>query len=144
MSKIKEVIGYNKITEVPQVPSFFKGIINLRGRIISIVDLRVKLGQKSREWEPKKTCIIITETDDLTIGAIVDTVDEVMGVNENEICDKLELSTNIDRSFITGVTNTGDDSVVLFLSLEKLFSRDELKILSSKNQLFFVEEIYEL
>ncbi|MGF1766773.1 chemotaxis protein CheW [Enterovibrio makurazakiensis] len=128
LSSVKEVIGLVKVTPIPHVPPFFKGLINLRGRIISVIDLRLKLGLLEKEYEPKKTSIVISDVNDLTIGSIVDDVNEVVGFDEEQIERDLEISHSVRRDYITGVAKA-KDNLVLLLDIHKVLDSEELEMI---------------
>ena len=104
--KIREIIRLQKITPVPQMPPFVKGVINLRGRVIPIVDLRVKFGLKAEFTE--RTCIIVVQvklpTDQVVqMGLIVDSVEEVVNLNATEIEPTPEFGAKVDTSYLLGM-----------------------------------------
>ena len=103
--KIREIIRLQKITPVPQMPPFVKGVINLRGRVIPIVDLRVKFGLKAEFTE--RTCIIVVQvklpTDQVVqMGLIVDSVEEVVNLNATEIEPTPDFGAKVDTSYLLG------------------------------------------
>ncbi|WP_283132568.1 chemotaxis protein CheW [Enterovibrio norvegicus] len=128
LSSVKEVIGLVKVTPIPHVPPFFKGLINLRGRIISVIDLRLKLGLEETEYEAKRTSIVISDVNALTIGSIVDDVNEVIGFDEEQIERELEISHSIKRDYIAGVAKA-KDNLVLLLDINKVLDPDDLDII---------------
>ena len=130
LSSVKEVIGLAKITPIPHVPCFFKGLINLRGKIISVIDLRLKLEFPEIEYQAKKTSIIITDVNGLTIGTIVDDVDEVVGFTDEQLDENLDIATTVQREYILGVAKADDDRLVLMLDIEKLLTADELELMT--------------
>ncbi len=104
--KVREIIRLQKITPVPQMPEFVKGVINLRGRVIPIVDLRVKFGLKAEFSE--RTCTVVVQvrqSSDQTIqmGLIVDSVEEVVTLNANEIEPTPEFGARVDTSYLLGM-----------------------------------------
>ncbi|OFZ39171.1 MAG: hypothetical protein A2504_16055 [Bdellovibrionales bacterium RIFOXYD12_FULL_39_22] len=127
---VKEIIGSVEITPIPQVPNFFKGLINLRGDIISVIDLRTKLSiAPSSKLALKKTSIIIVEIEGIKIGTVVDDVDEVVGLEQNQIERSLEIQGNVSSKFVTGVAKQEKQNLVLLLDIGKVLSIDELKML---------------
>ncbi len=130
LSSVKEVIGLTEITEVPQVPSFFQGLINLRGKIISVIDLRKKMGLPSAEYEPKKTSIIITEMQDVVLGVVVDDVDEVASYEkEQQIEESIDVQGKISKEYLQGVAKTEDSKLVLLMNINKILSLSDLTII---------------
>ena len=132
LSTVKEVIGLTSIMPLPHVPDFFKGLINLRGRIISVIDLRIKLGLPSSEYIPKKTSIIITDVNELTIGTIVDNVEEVVGFDCKQVENNIDISSSVHRNYILGVAKAKENKLVLLLDIRKVLSPDELELIEKK------------
>jgi purine-binding chemotaxis protein CheW len=125
LTAVKEVIGMTDFTPVPGVPSFFKGLINLRGSIHSIIDLRNKLQLPEASYQPKKTSIVIVEIDGLTLGAIVDDVCEVIGLETDQIQRNLSISSNINREYIVGVAKGSDSNLTLLLDIVRVVNTEE-------------------
>lgn len=128
LNKVKEVIRLAKITHVPHVPTFFKGIINLRGKIISVMDLRAKMGLAQEEYKPKQTCIVITEVDGMTLGAIVDDVLEVAGYEAADVESTLDIQSEVARDFVIGVAKREGD-LTLLLDIGKTLDVEALSYL---------------
>ena len=133
LSSVKEVIGLTEITKVPNVPDFFVGLINLRGQIISVLDLRKKLKLPEEKYKDKKTTIIITEFENVTIGTIVDDVKEVANFESSQIENKLDIQSSLGREFMTGVAKTNDNKLTLLLNIGKVLSLDERVLLKEKS-----------
>jgi purine-binding chemotaxis protein CheW len=133
LSSVKEVIGLTDITEIPQVPSYFQGLINLRGKIISVIDLRKKMGISKAEYEPKKTSIIITEIQGVDLGVIVDDVEEVASYEkESQIEESIDVQGAVSREYLQGVAKTEDDKSVLLMNMDKILSSSDLAVLKQK------------
>ncbi len=126
LSQVKEVIGLTKITPLPDVPKYFKGLINLRGRIISTLDLRTKLGFANADAKVKKPCIVISEVSGALIGTIVDDVTEVIGIQDNDIERQLNITSTISREYITGVAKFENRPLTLLLDIAKVLNVGEL------------------
>jgi purine-binding chemotaxis protein CheW len=124
ISKIKEIIAPIHITHIPKTPEFIKGIINLRGSIIPVVDIRLKFGMDEKEFNID-TAIIIYEVDGISIGFIVDQVEDVILLDDDHIVDTPNFGNNIDTSFIDKVAEIEDD-VVMLLNLQQIFEATEL------------------
>lgn len=126
---VQEIIQMMKITTVPQTPDYIKGIINLRGRVIGIVDLRHKFGLPEVE-ETSETCIIVVEVSALdspmTFGIIVDSVSEVIDVQESDIEDPPTFGSQIQTDFIRGLGKIGG-KVKILLDIDRVLSFDEMK-----------------
>lgn len=129
LSSVKEVIGLTEITGIPQVPDFFKGLINLRGRIISVLDLRAKLHLPPAEYEEKKTCIIIVEIQDLVIGIIVDDVQQVAGFMSDQIEADIDIQSSVHRDAITGVAKADQRKLIVLLDIGKALHADDMILL---------------
>ncbi len=131
--KVKEIIGIMKITEMPQMPAFMKGVINLRDHIIPIVDLRQKFGMPAVE-HTERTCIIVIEVtrDDQgasTIGIIVDGVSEVANIKEEQVEQPPTFSADVDTRYILGMAKV-DGDVKILLDIDKALSGSELESLT--------------
>lgn len=130
---IKEIIGMMDITRVPRLPNFIKGVLNLRGKIIPVIDLRLKFGLDSRDYDDR-TSIIVVElmTTDvvLTSGIVVDKVNEVLDIDTSEIEPPPKYGADVDQAFLTGIGKV-KDSVIMLLDVAKILSTDEIKILET-------------
>jgi len=134
LSTVKEVIGMTNITPIPHVPKFFKGLINLRGKIISVIDLRIKLALPQVPYQAKQTSIIITDVNDLTIGTIVDDVQEVIGFEQEQIETELDIASSVQREYIDGVAKSEDNTLVLLLDIRKVLDEEELELISRESE----------
>lgn len=125
LSLIKEVIAVVDITPIPQVAVYYRGMINLRGQVISVIDLRLKLGLKDRPVDPKKTSILISHVGDIQLGAIVDEVIEVVAYEESQI--DLEARPSGDRNHdgVYGVAKEANGSLTLLLDLKLALANTE-------------------
>ena len=126
--KVKEIIGMMPVTSVPQTPEFLKGVINLRGKVIPVVDLRTKFGMPFRE-DTDKTCIIVVQIERngqlATMGIIVDEVSEVLDINADQIDPPPEFGMNIRTDFILGIGKL-EQKVVILLDVDKVLSEGEI------------------
>jgi purine-binding chemotaxis protein CheW len=126
--KVKEINGMMPITSVPRTPEFVKGVINLRGKVIPVVDLRVKFGMKSIDYTDR-TCIIVVEIDSdagtLLIGIVVDSVSEVLNIREEEIEETPNFGTRLRHDYILGMAKR-DGGVKILLNIDKVLSADEI------------------
>lgn len=134
LSTVKEIIGMTEITNIPQMPTFFTGLINLRGRIISVMDLRKKIGVNASEYMPKKTSIIIVDIDGLLLGAIVDDVKEVENLDLSQIEKDIDLKKTSHREYISGVVKSKNAGLTLLLDIEKTLDSQELATLRSEKR----------
>lgn len=116
LSQTREIIEYSGITEVPLMPSFLRGVINLRGEVVPVIDLSVRLGRKPIEVQ-KRTCIIVVEMQNNdqnhVLGLLADGVSEVIEMDEENIEDAPSFGANIRADFIQGIAKQGDAFVVL-------------------------------
>jgi purine-binding chemotaxis protein CheW len=126
--KVREIIGMLPVTPVPQTPMFLKGVINLRGQVIPVVDLRLKFGLPDEEYT-ERTSIIVVEVKGLSanipIGIVVDTVSEVINIQAREIEPAPAFGSTIDTNFILGMAKTGD-GVKILLNIDFVLSAEEL------------------
>ncbi len=132
ITKVREVLDYTKITKVPKTPPFMKGVINVRGGVVPVVDLRLKFGMSSIQ-QTVDTCIIIVEInvdDEQTLlGALADQVREVMELDPSLIEPPPKIGTRLDTDFIKGM-GKHDDEFIIILNIEKIFSVEELTAVS--------------
>jgi len=120
---VTEIINMQPITVVPEVPVFMKGIINLRGTIIPVMDVRLRFRKEPREYNDR-TCIIVIHFEGTTIGLIVDAVAEVLSIQDSDIVDPPKMNQASQR-YIRGVGKVGD-RVKLLLDCSKLLTDEEL------------------
>ena len=130
--KVREIIGLMDITSVPRTPDYVRGVINLRGTIIPVVDLRKKFGMESTE-ETEQSCIIVVEVTkndgSEAIGVFVDAVSEVLDIAENDIEKAPSLGADVNTDFILGMAKI-KDSVKILLNVEKVLTTEEVIELS--------------
>ncbi len=128
---IKEIIGFSKLTHVPMVPDFIKGIINLRGLVVPVIDLSIRFGWDASEVN-KRSCIVILELaheeQTLEIGVSIDSVSEVIELTENDIGPAPSFGSKIRTDFISKMIKIEDEFVVV-LDVEKVLSIDELSMM---------------
>ena len=128
----REIIRIMEITDVPKAPPFIKGVINLRGKIIPVIDLRIKFGLAEKQYD-EKTCIIIIEINEeeksRPMGVIVDTVSEVLNIQDDEIAPPPEFNNQDQMDFLYGIGKI-KDRIIWLLNLDKIVSCDELVIIN--------------
>ena len=128
INKIREVLELSTITKVPRTPDFMCGVINLRGGVVPVIDLRIKFGIKVAE-RTVDTCIIIVEVmldgETTLIGALVDSVQEVSEFESNQIEPAPRLGTGMNTEFIEGMGKR-DSDFIMILDMDRVFSSDEL------------------
>ena len=129
--KVKEIIGIVPITPVPQTPDFVKGVINLRGKVIPIVDLRLRFGMHSLDYA-ERTCIIVveihSESNMVLIGMVVDSVSEVLNVDGGDIEAAPAFGTKTDTGYILGMAKM-QGGVKILLDIDRVLSADDLSSL---------------
>lgn len=126
---IREIIGILPITEVPELPEYTKGIINLRGKIIPVMDVRLRFKKEFRPYN-ERTCIIVVDINDNSVGLIVDSVAEVTNIPEEDIVSPPTLNTGFSNKYIKAIGKIGNE-VKLLLDCEKVISQDDMETLKS-------------
>ena len=129
--KIKEIIGMMPITTVPQTPEFVKGVINLRGKVIPVIDLRLRFGMESIEYA-ERTCIVVVETKGtqgpVLIGSVVDSVSEVLNIKAEDIEDPPTFGAKLDTEAILGMAKV-DGAVKILLDIDQVLNVEELTLM---------------
>jgi purine-binding chemotaxis protein CheW len=129
--KVREIIGMLDITAIPQAPSFFKGVINLRGRVIPVVDLRLKFGLPPMDYG-ERTCIIVVEVKtgmgSVQMGVVVDTVSEVVNVNGADIEPPPSFGARLDTRYILGLAKARG-TIKILLDIDRVMESKELAVL---------------
>ncbi len=132
ISKVREVLEYTSVTKVPQTPEFMCGVINLRGGVVPVVDLRLKFGMSEAE-KTVNTCIIIVEVsldgETTVLGALADSVQEVHEFEPDQIEPAPKIGTKLNTDFIKGMGKR-DDQFIMILDIDKVFSTDELELVN--------------
>lgn len=131
--KVQEIIKLQEITRVPQTPPYVRGVLNLRGRVIAVMDLRMKFGMK--EAEPtEKTCIIVVQISragrSVTVGVIVDEVSEVMDIAGPDIEPAPSFGTRVRTDFILGMAK-GKQDVTILLDTDKVLTTEEVSLVNT-------------
>ncbi|MCX8083513.1 MAG: chemotaxis protein CheW [Calditerrivibrio sp.] len=133
IKSVKEVLDYIKITKVPRTPDYMLGVINLRGNVAPVVDLKMKFGMPPSE-KTVDTCIIIVEVDidgvKTTVGIMADSVKEVVDFDSSHIEEAPKIGLNLNIDFIKGMAKK-DDEFVIVLDIDKVFSVEEIGEISS-------------
>ena len=130
--KVREIIRLQKITPVPQMPAFVKGVINLRGRVIPIVDLRVKFGLRAEFAE--RTCIVVVQVKLSTaqvvqMGLIVDSVEEVVNLTNEEIEPTPDFGANVDTSYLLGMAKV-KGQVKTLLDIDRVVAPETMRVIA--------------
>ncbi|BCS53724.1 chemotaxis protein CheW [Geobacter sp. SVR] len=132
VAKVREILEENAITKVPQTPDYMRGVINLRGSVVPVIDLRLKFGM-SRSEKTVNTCIIVVEVqmdgEVIVLGALADSVQEVIEMEPEQIAAAPTIGTRLNTDFIKGMGKM-DGRFVMILDIDKLFSSDELAVVA--------------
>lgn len=126
---VTEIIGIMPITVVPELPDFIRGITNLRGRIIPVMDMRLRFKMEFMEYG-ERTCIIVVDIQDNAVGLIVDSVSEVTNIADEDIVEQPLLSTGKQNRYIKYIGKVGND-VKLLLDCDKLLTHHEVEIITN-------------
>jgi purine-binding chemotaxis protein CheW len=124
--KLNEIISYQGCTPIPDVPRFIKGVINLRGVVVPVIDLRERFGMESISYD-QLTVIMILDVSGRIMGLVVDAVNDVITLNRDEISPRPQFSTGISTDFIQGIGIKGSKFIIL-LDVDKLLTGDDLNM----------------
>jgi len=124
--KVKEIIGLMDITTVPQTPDYMKGVINLRGKVIPVVDLRLKFSLQEIEYT-KETCVIVVDVRKSLIGIIVDSVSEVLYIKSDEIEETPDFGHEKDNRSILGLAKA-KGRIIMLLGIEEVLSSEDIEM----------------
>lgn len=127
--KVREIIGIPEITPVPQSENYLKGIINLRGKVIPVIDLRIKFSMSEMEYT-HETCIIVVEVNNVHVGIIVDTVSEVLDIKSDEFERSANIGNTIDTDFIFGLGKV-KNKIIILLDINKVLNADEFAVVEN-------------
>jgi len=127
---VTEIIGIQTATKVPETPDYVKGVINLRGRIIPLVDVRLKFGKEEIPYT-ERTCVIVIDVNSVAVGLIVDKVDDVLTLEDNQIAlPPPGSSLGFENRYIEGIGKM-EDTVLLLLDAERLLRAEEMDMIES-------------
>ncbi len=127
ISYVLEIIGVQEITQVPRQLPFIRGVINLRGKIIPVMDIRLRFVKQPRDYDDR-TCVVVLEINELTVGIIVDTVVEVLSILQEDISEPPKFSDKSGSHFIRGIGKV-NDAVKLLLDVEQLIAHEHSEAL---------------
>jgi purine-binding chemotaxis protein CheW len=131
--KVREILELVRITQVPKTPDFMKGVINLRGSVVPVVDMHIKFGLKDEE-RTVDTCIIVMEVnirdEVVVLGAIADMVKEVTDIDRDNIEPPPRIGSTVDVEFIDGIGKIGEEFVIV-LDINKVFSEEDIRLVKS-------------
>lgn len=137
VTRTREILSVTPVTRVPQTPEYLLGVINLRGQVVPVVDMRLKLGLPAGE-ETEDTCIIVVEVqidgEAIVVGALADAVREVLEVRSDQIEPAPRLGTRLKTEFISGMGKVGEQFLIL-LNIDRVFNSDELAIVQDAGQI---------
>lgn len=130
IAKVREVLDFTRVAKVPRTPDFMRGVINLRGNVVPVVDLRLKFGM-SRTEKTANTCVIITEVsldgEVVVLGCMADSVQEVLDLEPGQIRPPPRIGTRVNTDFIRGM-GKHEEQFILILDIDKVFSTSDLAI----------------
>ncbi len=136
IAKVREVLDFTTVTRVPRMPAFIRGVINLRGSVVPVVDMRLKFGLPPAD-RTINTCIIIVEIDvdgeQVALGALADSVKEVVELDGSDIESAPRIGTRLNTDFILGMGRR-DDRFLILLDINRVFSGDELTAVQSAGE----------
>ncbi len=128
IAQVREVLEYSKVTKVPRTPDYMRGVINLRGRVVPVLDLKLRFGMSKTE-QTVNTCVIIVEVnvdgESLVIGALADSVQEVVEIDSSVIEPPPKIGTKLNTEFIRGMGKR-DEEFVIILDIDRVFSSENL------------------
>jgi purine-binding chemotaxis protein CheW len=124
---VMEIIGIQAITKVPETPDYIRGIINLRGKIVPLIDVRLKFGKEKIAYD-ERTCIVVVDVNTVFVGLIVDRVDDVLTIADDQIALPPANRIGFENRYIEGI-GKAEDRVQLLLNVEKLLRNDEMDII---------------
>lgn len=137
ISQVREVLDFTSLTRVPRTPDFMRGVINLRGSVVPVVDMRLKFGMSKTE-QTVNTCVIIVEInldgEKLILGALADSVQEVIDLEPDQIEPAPRIGTRLNTEFIKGMGKR-DDQFVIILEIDRIFSSYELSAVNGVNDI---------
>jgi purine-binding chemotaxis protein CheW len=123
-----EMIGMQPITEVPELPEYVRGIINLRGKIVPVMDVRLRFKKEIKEYNDR-TCIIVVDVDGILLGLIVDNISEVISIPDEEIVPPPEINSCAENKYIKGIGKVGSN-VKLILDCRKIMNEKDVEAIS--------------
>ena len=127
---VTEIVGVQKITEVPDMPAFIRGVINLRGKVIPVMDVRARFGMPAKEYDDH-TCIIVVNINDASVGIVVDTVSEVISIPSEDVDPPPSLRKGEESRFVKGLGKVGKEVKILLEIQQLLYSADSEQLSES-------------
>jgi purine-binding chemotaxis protein CheW len=127
--KVQEIRGYDAVTKIANTPDFIKGVVNLRGKIVPIVDLRIKFNLSNVEYD-EFTVVIVLSLNRRVVGVVVDGVSDVMALKDDQIRDVPSLVTSIDTKYIVGLA-TVEEKMLIIVDIEQLMTSDDMALIDA-------------
>ena len=124
---VTEIIGIQNVTDLPDMPDYVKGVINLRGKVIPVLDVRLRFNLKERDYD-ERTCIVVVSINDMAVGLIVDSVSEVIDIPANDIEPSPKVKKGESSRFIDGLGKV-DDEVKILLDIQNLLFDSEMEMI---------------
>ncbi|WP_156966328.1 chemotaxis protein CheW [Algiphilus aromaticivorans] len=125
--KVQEIRGYDTVTRIPEAPEFLKGVVNLRGTIVPVIDLRLKFHLSRADYDAF-TVMIVLNLAERVVGVVVDRVSDVMALGSDQIFDPPEFGSTVDTAFITGLGSV-EDRMLILLDIEGLMRSREMQLI---------------
>jgi len=120
---VTEIVGMQKITEVPDMPGFVKGVVNLRGQVIPVLDMRLRFNMEPRPYD-ERTCIVVVNINLAQVGLVVDTVNEVRNINDDQISPPPRTAGAASAQYIQGMGKVGEEVIILLEGQRLLFEQE--------------------
>ena len=134
IAKVREVLDYTTITKVPRMPEFLRGVINLRGNVVPVIDLRLKLDMSATK-KTVDTCIVIVEIDMdgefMQVGALSDSVQEVIDLHPDQISPPPKIGIKLNTEFIRGMGKQDEEKFLIILDIDRVLSSNELALMQT-------------
>jgi purine-binding chemotaxis protein CheW len=124
--RVQEIKGYTSVTKIPNQPSYIKGVMNLRGTIVPIIELRAKVGMETVDYTAH-TVIVVVVVQHRIMGFVVDSVSDVLNISKQDIQAPPEFGTKVDVSFLNGIAKCGDNLVAL-LNIDRLLTDGDVRV----------------
>ncbi len=136
VAKVREILEFSTITKVPQTPGFMRGVINLRGSVVPVIDMRLKFGMAETE-RTVNTCIIVVEIasceETIVLGMLADSVQEVFEMEPESIEPAPRIGMKLDTSFIMGM-GKHDEQFIIILDIDQVFGNDDLTVINAREE----------
>ena len=137
VSRAREILSMTAVTKVPQTPEYLLGVINLRGQVVPVIDMRLKLNLPAGD-KTEDTCIIVVEVqidgEVIVVGALADAVREVLEIRDDHIEPPPRLGTNLNTEFINGMGKI-DEQFIILLNIDRIFSSEEIPVIRNMQEL---------